>query len=161
MASSTTRVPGLPLKDPRTPDRLMMHMDLPYPVSTCRQQYFSVMSNLCAPVFPSLFARRSEPVHTRRSVTDARPIPRLWEDVCGWKANSVMSICTRKIPTVCLQNRSVARGGFGLRFQAFSEAYWFCVTEAWLAVCEYGMNVLRCLEFPPKIKRTPFSDDCF
>lgn len=83
----------------------------------------SIISSLCvcavAPLF-CRFARRSEPVWTRRAVTDVRPIPRLGRDACGRKVNSVMStlsLSTQKFLTVCLRISLLPKGGLGCGFK--------------------------------------------
>lgn len=62
----------------------------------------------------------SEPVCACRAVTVALPIPRLLEDKCRWKVNSVistLSMCVRKILTLCSQTGLLPMGVWSVVFR--------------------------------------------
>lgn len=121
------------------PDKLMHHTLLSQNKHVVSSN--SIMSSLCASAFVPLFfffARRSEPVCTRRAVTDARPIPRLGKDVCGWKVNSLMSTLstsTKKFLTVCLRISLLPKGVWAVVSSFWTEGVIRQESQTWV-VCQ-------------------------
>lgn len=104
----------------------------------------SVMSSLSVFVFALLFVSLSK--CTCRGLTDAWQIHRFEWDICGWKVNSGHVYEKRSWLYSC-ESVSCPRGS-ELWFQSFEQKGWLdmrsrqsYVSVAWLALCEYGVNV--------------------